>query len=415
MRILNTFAILFATLCFAFVSCSKNEPDTPDNPDQNNKKYVLLTAEGIADGAGYYAVYNELPTGDVKNTAGYSLQASSYGGFRTYKNWIFNRSNLLGESGVLKFSVGKDGRLKEDGFIKCDGSAQSVVVNETLGFYFDPGRGKKRIQKFNPSTMQRTGEIDLSSVVDEKISPNVYTGNQTLAVKEGKLFVNITYSPEGSSGHNDNIRHYALAVIDIASEKIEKTIVLDFLDVYNQGHSPSEYPAWLLGEDGHLYFLSTGWDQVNGAYNFHPSCIFRIKKGETDFDKNWHVYPKDLNSRLSIGVMWSMGFYKGKLYVEASDENITNFGDFGKVDGYHVYSLDIENKAVAKIESVPTTVFGHSAGTFYRTSDKLFVRVVNETIGYNGLYVINEDGRTASPAFNVIQGGQPMGFAELHD
>lgn len=410
---LKTISVAIASICL-LVSCSKDDPDIIDNPDQGNK-YVLLTAEGIADGAGYYAVYDKLPSGDVKNTAGYSLQARSYGGFRTYKHWIFNRASLLGETGVLRFSVGEDGALKEDGFIKCDASAQLVVADDNNGFYFDPGRGKTRIQKFNPTTMQRTGEIDLSSVVNKEISTNIYTGNQTLAVKEGKLFANITYSPEGSSGHNDNLQHYTMAVIDVATGNIEKTLVLDFLEVYNQGHSPSEYPAWTLGGDGNLYFLSTGWDLVDGAYSLNPSRIFRIKKGETDFDRNWNIKPSDLNSKLTTGVMWSIGFYKEKLYVEASNTDLTNMGDFSKVTGYDIYSVDLNSKNSTKLESVPTTIFGHSAGTFYPTKDQLFVRVVNKEIGYNGLYVINEDGETASPAFNVVEGGQPMGFTELHD
>lgn len=406
--------IAIAAGSLVFSACSDDDKDTPEVVGGDNK-YVLLTAEGIADGAGYYAVYNSLPSGDIKNTAGYSLQARSYGGFRTYKNWIFNRASLLGETGVLKFGVGSDGRLREEGFIKCDASAQSIVIDETRGFYFDPGRGKTRIQKFNPTTMQRTGEIDLSSVVDKTISENVFTGNQTLAAKEGKLYVNINYAPVGSSGHNDNMVHYTMAVIDIATEKIDKTITLDFLDVYNQGHSPSEYPAWELGEDGSLYFLSTGWDKLDGVSATHPSCIFRIKKGETDFDKTWSIHPSDLNADLKTGLMWSMSFFKGALYIEASNKDLPNMGEFNNITGYHVYAINVESKNVTRIQSVPTTAFGHSAGTFYKTRNGLFVRVINKEIGYNGLYVIKENGKDATPAFNIIEGGQPMGFTELHD
>ena len=182
-------SVLFLTMgSLVLTSCSSDNNDTTPTEPSATGKYVLLTAESTTANAGYYAAYDNLPTGAVDNIGGYSLQARAYGGFRHYKNWIFNKATLSGETGVVRFSLNASGILEQSGFIKCGTSAQNLVVDETTGFYFDADRGKTKIQKFNPTTMQRTGEIDLSELVEKGtgISTNVTTGDQTIIAKEGK-------------------------------------------------------------------------------------------------------------------------------------------------------------------------------------------------------------------------------------
>lgn len=398
------------------VSCSKADHKEDNNGGNTTKgKYVLLTAEwGIKDGAGYYAAYDQMLSGDVDNIGGYSLQARNYGGFRTYKNWMFNRQTLSGETGVVQYSLTANGRFAQSGFIKCGTSAQHLVVNEKTGFYFDADRGKTKIQKFNPSTMERTGEIDLSSAVDKGagISTNVYTGDQTIISKEGKLYVNVNYASEKVNGSNDNTRNYRLAVIDIATEKVEKVIV--HAKAKNQGRSNSEFPAWIQGSDGALYLLTTGWDtnedKVMMAQN---SFIFRIKAGETDFDKNWELYATDLGMPEG-SLLWSFRELNGKLYVDASQDKIilpslTNLN----TNIYKFFEVDIKTKNVAPITNVPLTVFGLSTGNVEVVDNQVLLRVVDRAKGLNGYYKVNLSNHTAERAFNVIRGGEASGFIKL--
>ena len=77
-------------------------------------------------------------------------------GFRTFGKWFFNRTNAAGETGLQKYSLNTDGSLKNEGFIA--GSTQYLVVNETTGYYLDETRGLLKLQKFNPTTMLRTGK-----------------------------------------------------------------------------------------------------------------------------------------------------------------------------------------------------------------------------------------------------------------
>src|SRR6218665_2485802 len=404
-------SVLFLTMgSLALTSCSSDNNDTATTEPSATGKYVLLTAESTTANAGYYAAYDNLPTGAVDNIGGYSLQARAYGGFRHYKNWIFNKATLSGETGVLRFSLNASGILEQSGFIKCGTSAQNLVVDETTGFYFDADRGKTKIQKFNPTTMQRTGEIDLSSLVEKGtgISTNVTTGDQTIIAKEGKLYVNVSYSREGGSGFNENTRKFTLAVIDIATGKPEKTIVHSF--VKNQGHARSEYPAYTQAPDGTIYMVTTGWDyNTSGVMEPQPSTIFRIKAGQTDFDQNWFLKATDLGMPEGAQ-LWSLKVYKGKLFVDVSERKVELPSYSNLLDiMYRFYAVDIESKSSVHITGLPLTTFGFTIGNLEVIDDNLFIRIINKTEGFNGYYKLNADGVTASQAFSISRGGEAKG------
>ncbi|MCR4033796.1 MULTISPECIES: hypothetical protein [Flavobacterium] len=408
-------SVLFLTMgSLVLTSCSSDNNDTTPTEPSATGKYVLLTAESTTANAGYYAAYDNLPTGAVDNIGGYSLQARAYGGFRHYKNWIFNKATLSGETGVVRFSLNASGILEQSGFIKCGTSAQNLVVDETTGFYFDADRGKTKIQKFNPTTMQRTGEIDLSELVEKGsgITTNVTTGDQTIIAKEGKLYVNISYSPEGGSSFNQNMRNLTLAVIDIATGKPEKTIVHSF--VKNQGHARSEYPAYTQAPDGTIYMVTTGWDyNSSGVMEPQPSTIFRIKAGQTDFDQNWSLKATDLGMPEGAQ-LWSLKVYKGKLFVDVSEKKVELPSYSNLLDiMYRFYAVDIESKSAVHITGLPLTTFGFTIGNLEIIDDNLFIRIINKTEGFNGYYKLNPDGVTASQAFSISRGGEAKGFVRL--
>lgn len=396
------------------LSCSKDDKTTAPTETTASGKYVLLTAESTTANAGYYAAYDVLPSGAVDNIGGFSLQARAYGGFRHYKNWIFNRATLSGETGVVRFSLNSSGVLEQTGFIKCGTSAQHLVVDENTGFYFDADRGKTKIQKFNPSTMQRTGEIDLSAVVEKGtgIPTNVTTGDQTIVAKEGKLYVNVSYSPEGSSGFNSNTRNLTLAVIDIATSNPEKTISHNF--VKNQGHARSEFPAWTQADDGTIYMVTTGWDyDEKGVMNPQPSTIFRIKAGETEFDQNWSLKATDLGMPEGAQ-LWSLKVHQGKLFVDVSEKKVElpSFSNLMDIM-YRFYAVDIASKSAKQITGLPLTTFGFTIGNIEEVDKDLYIRIINKSEGINGYYKLNADGASARPAFTISRGGEAKGFVRL--
>lgn len=415
-QFVNTFFLILIGTA-ALLSCSKNDKpgDKPDITPESNGKYVLLTAEwAVKDGSGYYAAYDKMLTGNIDNIGGYSLQSRNYGGFRTFKNWMFNRQKISGETGIVRYGIGSSGKFEETGFIKCGSSAQHLIVNETIGYYFDGDRGKTKIQKFNPTSMERTGEIDLSAAVEkgEGISTNVFTGNQTLIAKEGKLYANITYSRKDGNGQNDNTRNYRLLVIDMATDKVEKTIVHPVAK--NHGYAVSEFPAWIKGSDGALYILTTGWNtNEEKIFQAEKSFIFRIKAGETDFDKDWEISAANLGMPEGA-LLWSFRELKGKLYMDCSKDKIivpglTNLN----TNIYKFFEVDIKTKNATEITGAPMTVFGLSTGNIEVVDEQVFLRIINRTAGVNGYYKVNISNHSAETAFNVIRGGEASGFVRL--
>lgn len=405
------FPLVVGALCFS--SCSKSDNNGPEIlvPGAEGK-YIILTAESGQGAAGYYAAYNTEPSGTVDNVGGYSLMARAFGGFRHYKNWIFNRSTLSGEAGVVRYAIGGDGKIAQSGFIKCGSSAQNLVVDETTGFYTDPDRGLMKIQKFNPTLMERTGEIDLSKAIKDAVAYQI-VGNQTLAAANGKLYVNVAYGTEKMKGFNDSVFDaYFMAVVDIATGKFEKLI--EYPKVWSQGWPVSEYTAFTQAKDGTLYFLSMGWDyNAKGEGVQHTSKIFRIKAGETDFDKNWELTPRDFGAPENA-VFWSLKEHEGKLFVDVSKDALpwpamTNWME----PIFEFFSYNVGNKAITKITGLPNGIYGHSTGNIETINDDVYFRVVNTPAAYNGYYKLNADGKTASPLFNVSRGGQVKGFIRL--
>ncbi|MES1249100.1 MAG: hypothetical protein ABUL46_00375, partial [Chitinophaga rupis] len=270
-------AFYFIAAVFALASCSKDKSSTSSNSD-DSYNYILLTNEADLGTPGYMAAYNKLPGGDLSNVFSKTLQMTEVFGFTQYKKWIFNRTSIAGQAGIQKFTVSADGKINDAGFI-ADGQ-MFHVVSDTEGYYLDEKRGTMLLQRFNPTTMQRTGQIDLSSLSLSGVEYQV-VGKHIIASKEGKLFVGVTYGTTAAQGYGDDVVNYVkIAVIDIATNTYEKSIQYDGLKGLGWGSSANKF--WTLGDDGALYFYSTGFN--SGMTN---SAVIRIRKGETDFDKNW--------------------------------------------------------------------------------------------------------------------------------
>ncbi|PKK36688.1 hypothetical protein BWI96_09920 [Siphonobacter sp. SORGH_AS_0500] len=202
--------------------CSKDSADNPTPTPTANAKYVLMTDVTKFQSPGYLTAFTSIPTGTVNPITSKALQVKSAFGFRAFGKWFFNRSNAAGDVGLQKYTVANDGSIVDGGFIA--GSTQYVIATETSGYYLDETRGTLKIQKFNPTTMQRTGEIDLSSLQKSGVEYQVI-GKHTLATKEGKLYAGITYGTKKALGYGDDIYNYIeFAVIDMATDKLDKTI-----------------------------------------------------------------------------------------------------------------------------------------------------------------------------------------------
>ena len=403
----NKWNYLWAAFIFFSTACSKNNdgPDRPDEPGTGSGQYVLMTTMGpfgsSLDG-GYFGTFSEFPTGEITNISTNSLQISSAFGFRAYGQWFFNQYSTAGVQGLQKYTVGAGGQVVEAGFL-ANAQPSYHIVNEELGYYLDPERGLLKLQRFNPTTMERTGEIDLSSLKKEGVEYQVI-GKHTLASKEGKLYAGITYGTIAREGYGDDVVDYVeFAVIDIATNTLEKTIKYDGLTGIGWGSSGNK--MWTLGDDGALYFYAT--DLGKGFAN---SSIIRIKKGETDFDADWVLHANDYQKQSTFATALVKD---GTLYTEFPAEPLSP--DMSNLQSiiWEYYAIDLATGQRTKIEGLPKAFYAWGSDQAITEIDgTIYFWVSNPAEGVEGYYALG-DGNRAEQVFNVKDGGMIWGFVKL--
>ncbi|CAD0003702.1 hypothetical protein [Flavobacterium chungangense] len=400
----------FSIACLAslilFSACSKDD-DQATTADTSN--FVVVSALITSPYSGYITSFGStMPSGTISNVKGTSKQAQWLVGIRQFGKYIYRFHNASGERGITKYSVDATTQtFKEEGYIATDksifGSGQHVIVNETTGFYFDPALGLLKIQKFNPTTMQRTGEFDFTAKLQDATKEFVSLGQTMMMVKEGKLYANIHYGTTARKGYLDSkdgiIR---LAVIDIATGNLDKTITFDTGNKIVQTGWFFENPMWDLGDDGHLYFCDMAGIGSGG------SSLHRIKKGETEIDANWIVKMDDITKN---GFFHNILVRNGKIYTRIPNEGIKP--DFSNIGGeiWEYSTIDVNTKTVQKITGTPIVSFNGNANAIVEIDKQIYLMVENKTQKINGFFKVN--GTTATQSFQVSEGGSICGFAKL--
>ncbi len=393
---MNRIVIVLTCLCLAVgaMSCKKEKGNITDPVG----KYIVLTASEQW-GSGYYSAYVNMPSGDLSNVNATSLQVSDVFGTRSFGSWIFDRTNAAGETGLQKYSVNPSGGFIDEGFI-ID-AENYVIVNETLGYYSDPNRGLMKLQTFNPTTMLRTGDLDLSSLSIDTIEFQA-VGKHILAAKEGKLYVSVTYGTTEVGGYGDDqYDEVKFAVIDIATNTLDKTIIYEGVRGIGWGSSANKF--WTLGDDGALYFYSPGFS--SGITN---STIIRIKAGATDFD-TWSLSADDYQASSTIATAVVKG---GKLYTQFPNTALNS--DFSNLDSYifDYYAIDLGTGVKTKIQGIPVNHYAWANDQGITEIDgKIYFSVMTPT--EKGYYVLG-DNMTATKAFNITDGGFVWGLLKLN-
>jgi hypothetical protein len=404
-RIFGKLPFLLIAGSILLTACSDDDDKTSDS---DSDKYVIMAATDKWE-AGYITSFAEFPSGTVEKLTDESLQIANAFGYRSFGNWIFVSSNEIGDPGVQKYTVNADGSLKNEGFLPAGNYLQYHIVDATHGYYLDTDRSTINIQTFNPSTMTRTGEVDLSSLAKSEVDGVAVEyqviGQHTMASKEGKLYAGITYGTIGRSGFGDDLVDYVeFAVIDMATNTLEKTIKYEGLKSIGWGSSANK--MWTLGDDGALYFCSTGL-----GVGLRNSSVIRIKANDTDFDKDWIIKAEDFGTISSIATILVKN---GKLYAELSSVDLLD--DFSNLEHFifDYYAIDIDTKEATKITGMPQHHYAWANEQAITEVDgKICFWVKNPNEGIDGYYALNSDGTSATQLFNVAHDGFMWGFIKL--
>ncbi len=407
---------LFAiTATMFFTGCSKDDNGGDNTPEPEKDKYVLITmSENTLTKPGFATVFDELPGGDISNNGTNSTQGLGLGGWRPYNNWLLKMfSTEANALGIERLKVSADGKISPDAFIAADnntnGSGNFVIDTETSGYYWD-GNAPLKIQTFNPSNMERTGEIDLASAVNERGEDEAEIlyrsiGQKFLAVKGGKLYANITYAKTNGTQKgfwDDFYSDVYIAVIDIATKTYEKTIKIEDTGSIAYVNDNNMYD---FDTNGDLYIVTQGRSATGGK-----SKMVRIKAAETDIDASWEL---NMDEIMPGGKFVSVFAKDGKIITVIPNTTLTGgpSGNINFEDVWDFYTIDVQTKERTKITGIPSVTNPGAAFCAIEIDNKILLRVNTKDGNLNGYFELN--GIQATPLFNVTSGGSVSGLHKV--
>lgn len=402
-----------------FVGCSDNDSPSPEpNPDPVGK-YVLITmSDNNLQKPGFATAFDELPSGNVANDVSNALQGMGFGGWRPYGNWLLKMfSTETNALGIERLDVNANGDVTPGQFIAGDNSANGtgnfVIVDETKGYYWD-GASPLKIQTFNPTTMSRTGELDLTAAVNERGTDNdaiLYRsiGQKFLAVKGGKLYANVTYATTNSTQKgfwDDFFPDIYIAVIDISSGQYEKTIKIEDTGAIAYINDNNMYD---FDTNGDLYIVTQG---VSPRGIGGKSKIVRIKANESDIDPNWSLNMDEIQEG---GKFVSVFAKDGKIITVIPNAPLTGgpTGNINFKDIWEFYSIDIASRERTKITGVPAVMNPGAAFCAIEIDDKVLLRVATEDGSKNGYFEYDANANSATELFKVTSGGSVSGLHKV--
>ena len=376
--------IAFVSLVI-ITSCGGDDPE----PVENARFAMMITTDQTAQSGILVALDSLGGVVDATNASGISFEQSFRVGI-AFGDAIYNMFNTAGEVGVQKYILSEDGFFEDKGFIVGSNAGRAFhIVSETEGYYYNVALNDRAIQKFNPSTMERTGSIDLSSAIDpldtEEVKSIEYA---TTYVSGGKLYTNVQFEDENSRNAYDSVM---FAIVDLATEQFEGWAIFEGQKFYT--NSILQLRMKTETENGDIYFGSFGSD--GNFFDFNGDII-RIKAGETDFDPNWHLELEGKGMLLAGPVA-----YKNKLYTRQSNEPLSPTLD----QEFFLYETDPETMENRKVTAVPASnadgAFGEGPFIY---QDKIWILVGNDD--FTGYYTYDPDTGEAEKVLEVV-GGTP--------
>ena len=365
-RVLPCLTLLFAT---TVSSCSENNDDHPQSEKkhhflmsaQSDNSFFITSFENFNEGTSVsYDKAITLPTGHLfmeKLGKYVYLQSGSMYGYG-------------GEQTLHKYEVNANGQLSSHpvGSLSFPGSPNVVEIifaNDTKAYAVTcASRGQLIV--FNPSTMSVTKEIDLSPYAEGDKDPDGGNG----IVRDGKLFLPLN---QAKSMKEILATPAQVAVIDVATDKVEKVIKDDRATSLGMvGHTSP-----VMDEAGNIYF-NTG-PRAAMMCQFMPGKgykdgLLRIKKGETDFDKDFYMSLQTTEGAEvgSYGMYMTYGgngkiytfLYKPSLVKDPNDQTyIVN-------KCYVPYEIDV-NKKTGRILPLPASC-GWAANAIIKVESSIY-------------------------------------------
>lgn len=394
---LGRVAVFSATIVFAFTSCDKDESTVEESTTSNYAMFIVTDRSTMS---GMLAPFDSFPSGEinVSDLSNITQLASTRSTGFAYGDAIYHVTSTAGDAGIQKLEKDYTGQYTSSGFIA--GADIFGIVSETKGYYGNATLSQTALQIFNPTTMERTGEIDLSDEINKYKTDDVvstYTGGFML-YRDGKFFTQVYFMDAYDYSVYDSS---FVAVVDVETNTLGKFIIWpDFfrMGYYNNINCNYAY----IDNNNDIYLSSFYGNQTDEeVVNYR---VVRINSGETDFDRTWDL---DAMRDISSGENFGLGCvpYNGKIYTKMFSETIDETFAGMTTKTYCAYEIDMETKEATKIEGVPDSYWLSINGPQV-FDDKVFFIAEPEDDGTAYYYTYDPETKEVEKALTLI-GGEP--------
>jgi hypothetical protein len=396
----NSYSIILIAILILGISACKDDA-TPENPNKVN--YALSTTGGtFPNQTTYLFGTNQFPTGAIGTSN--AAELSSSGQMYKYGSEVYIAT--FGAPATLrKFGFDEVGKPKELASfsvpgLKTFGAVEFISATEAYAAANGFG-GIPKMVKFNPTTMQLTGDINLSSIQKAGATEVYYQG---LVQRDNFLFMGVNYQDANFSNLEDAV---FVVVINTTTATVEK-LISDTRStmMWNGGTSSSFSPNSLVKDDtGDIYV--TGY-----AANGKPSGLLRIKNGTTAFDPTYFFDLDAATGKPCLGL-----FYFGKdlvftlRYSDATAYPFDTDANFDPFASAEFYKIDLAAKtSLGNIGTSIPKVFGASSFMTKWDNEKIYFSV--SAAASNSIYSYKISSGVVAKEFD-LSSGACNGFTKL--
>ena len=343
-----TVAAIASTLMLAACGDDSSSSSTaPESNSDNAKKYGLafMTDKSMLVGTGSLSEKQ----GDLVKDF---IEASNSGGI-TYSDgslYLISVDEAM-TSTLSRYELDEEGNLPEKpaATTKFEGTGAMMVKFADKNKLYVNQTFANSIVAVDAKTLKTTATIDLSEYLEDGAQ---MIGPGSSVIRDGKLFLSMGQLVDAQSMIGGP--QASVAVIDVKTDKVEKVInssLVSAVGVYDDMNNTMSF----VDEDGDIYFYAPA---AMGWMEGYEEGWIRIKKGETEFDKDWVFHLHD-------------AAYDG----EKSNENYFYAYEWSFV------VIDLKKKTVEKIPGLAPTIPWFAPSIHLDTDGTAFIGHADEKSG----------------------------------
>lgn len=406
------FTAVIVSSILSFLSCQKD--NSTIDPTTSSERYAMFITTDEATSSGILVPFTKMPSGDIdvsKLTNVVQLGQTRAAGI-AFNGAIYHTGNTAGQFGIQKYTLSAAGTFVDGGYLPTGGQYAAGnafgFASTTKGYYSNDNLSQTALQIFNPETMIRTGQIDFSTQMNAikaglKDVAAMKIGGFMIA-RDGKFFTMLFFL---DTQGNQVVDKSYVAVVDVATDKLEKVITFDDFKLLGYGLKNCNYVTIDSNNDLYLSGFVGNFNDKEGP-NFRT---YRIKSGQTEFDQSWNINSLTDFSTENMGLGGQI--LNGKMYLKmfSTRIDITFAGMRGKT--YDNYELDLATKKLKKITDIPSAYWKSVHGPAIYKNKPYFVVEDQETAdqtanGKKAYYYAYDPTTGKSEKAITVIGGQPQ-------